>query len=46
MTQVLIRNGSYRNQPVRDVAFTLVKDYTTGSRGNFVTVDSDGYFGA
>jgi hypothetical protein len=46
MTQVLIRNGSYRNQPVRDVAFTLVKDYTEGSRGGFVTVKSDGYFGA
>jgi hypothetical protein len=45
MTQVFIRNGSYRNQPVRDVAFTLVKDFTQGARGGFVTVQSDGYFG-
>jgi hypothetical protein len=46
MTQVLVRNGTYRNQAVRDVTFTLVKDFTTGTKGNFVTVASDGYFGA
>jgi hypothetical protein len=46
MTQVLVRCGVYRNQTVRDVAFTLVKDFTTGAKGNFVTVRSDGYFGA
>ena len=45
MTQVLIHKGTYRNQPVRDVSFTLVKDFTTGARGGFVTVDSNGYFG-
>ena len=45
MTQVLIRKGTYRNQPVRDVSFALVKDFTTGAKGNFVTVNSDGYFG-
>ena len=46
MTQVLVRSGSYRNQTVRGVSFTLVKDYTKGARGGFVTVDSKGYFGA
>jgi hypothetical protein len=46
MTNVLIRNGKYRNTQVRDVVFTLVKDYQTGAKGNFVTVDSQGYFGA
>ena len=46
MTQVLVRSGSYRNQTVRDVSFTLVKDYTKGARGGFVTVASKGYFGA
>jgi len=46
MTQVLIRNGNYRNKPVQNIAFTLVKDYTQGARGGFVTVKSDGYFGA
>ena len=46
MTQVLVRSGSYRNQTVRNVSFTLVKDYTKGARGGFVTVASKGYFGA
>jgi predicted AAA+ superfamily ATPase len=45
MTTVLIKNGVYRRQPVVNVAFTLVKDYQTGVKGNFVTVKSDGYFG-
>ena len=27
MSKVLIKNGSYRNMPVNNVAFTLVKDY-------------------
>jgi hypothetical protein len=45
MTQVLIRNGSYRNTTVRDVTFNLVKDFTTGAKGGFVTVESDGFFG-
>lgn len=45
MTQVLIRNGVYRNTQVRDVTFNLVKDFTTGAKGGFVTVKSDGFFG-
>jgi hypothetical protein len=45
MTQVLIRNGSYRNTTVRDVTFNLVKDFTTGAKGGFITVESDGFFG-
>ena len=45
MTQVLVRRGVYRNIPIQDTVFTLVKDYTTGARGGFVTVDSDGFFG-
>ena len=45
MSKVNIKNGIYRNQPVRDVAFTLVKGLQTGAKGSFVTVDSDGYFG-
>lgn len=44
-TTVKIKNGSYRNTPVRDVSFTLLKDFTTGAKGNFVTVSSDGHFG-
>lgn len=45
MTQVMIKQGTYRNQTVRNVTFGLVKDFTKGARGGFVTVESDGYFG-
>ena len=45
MTTVVIKNGSYRNMPVHDVAFTLVKDFQMGAKGGFVTVKSDGFFG-
>ena len=45
MSKVNIKNGTYRNQPVKNVAFTLVKGLQTGTRGSFVTVDSEGYFG-
>ena len=39
MSQVLIKNGSYRNKPVTNHVFTLVKDFTQGAKGGFVTVD-------
>ena len=45
MTTVTIKAGSYRNKPVHNVSFTLVKGFQTGAKGNFVTVKSDGYFG-
>jgi hypothetical protein len=45
MTQVLVKQGTYRNRTVRDVSFALVKDFTKGARGGFVTVESNGYFG-
>jgi hypothetical protein len=45
MTQVLIRNGVYRNKPVHNEVFELVRDYTVGAKGGFVTVDSKGFFG-
>ena len=45
MTQVLIRNGVYRNKPVHNEVFELVKDFTAGAKGGFVTVDSKGFFG-
>jgi predicted AAA+ superfamily ATPase len=45
MTQVLIRNGVYRNKPVHNEVFELVKDFTAGAKGGFVTVDSNGFFG-
>jgi hypothetical protein len=45
MTQVLVRNGVYRNKPVHNEVFELVKDFTAGAKGSFVTVDSKGFFG-
>jgi len=45
MANVLIKNGVYRNTPVVNVSFTLVKDLQTGANGNYVTVKSNGYFG-
>ena len=45
MSTVMIKNGVYRNIPVNNVAFTLVKGFQTGARGGYVTVNADGYFG-
>lgn len=45
MSTVRILNGKYRNQPVRNVTFMLVKGYQKGINSGFVTVKSDGYFG-
>lgn len=42
---VKIKNGSYRNQPVVDEVFPLIKQYQLGSNGGFVTVDGTGRFG-
>ena len=45
MSTVRVIRGSYRNRPVENVTFNLVRGYQTGAKGGFVTVDSDGYFG-
>jgi len=45
MSAIRVINGVYRNKPVRNVTFNLVKGYSEGSKGGFVTVQSDGYFG-
>jgi hypothetical protein len=45
MSTVIVRNGVYRNMPVINMAFTLVKGFQTGARGGYVTVNADGYFG-
>ena len=45
MSAIRVINGVYRNKPVRNVTFNLVKGFQTGSKGGFVTVQSDGYFG-
>ena len=45
MSTVLIKNGFYRNTPVVNVSFELVRDFQIGANGNYVTVKSNGYFG-
>jgi hypothetical protein len=45
LSTVKIINGVYRNMPVQNIAFTLVKGFQTGAKGGYVTVNADGYFG-
>jgi hypothetical protein len=45
MSTIVVKNGSYRNQPVNGMIFNLVKGFQTGARGGYVTVQADGYFG-
>lgn len=42
MSTITIRSGSYRNAPVRNRTFRMLKDYRTGVNGGFVTVLGDG----
>ena len=44
MSTIRILSGSYRNQPVIDEVFTLVKGFQTGKKGNYVTVKNEGQF--
>jgi len=44
MTQVLIKRGVYRNRPIVNAQFTLVKDFSSSAKGNFVTVQNGEYF--
>lgn len=41
MSQAFVRviNGSYRNTPVQNVVFPLVKPFASGANGSYVTVD-------
>jgi hypothetical protein len=44
MSTIRILSGSYRNQPVVDEVFTLVKGFQTGKKGSYVTVKNEGQF--
>lgn len=44
MSRILIKNGEYRNNPVINSQFTLVKGFQSGKRGTYVTVKNDGAF--
>lgn len=45
MQFVTIKNGSYRNAPVTNTVFPLVKGYQAGAKGGFVTVDARNVIG-
>lgn len=44
MTTVSIKFGKYRNQPVVNKSFTLVKGFQTGKKGGYITVKNEGNF--
>lgn len=44
MSVVLVHNGSYRNVPIINTKFTLVKGFQQGKKGNYITVRNDGMF--
>lgn len=45
MQFVTIKNGTYRNAPVTNTVFPLVKGYQEGAKGGFVTVDARNVIG-
>jgi hypothetical protein len=44
MSTVLVKRGSYRNTPVINTRFKLVRDYQVGAKGGYVTVKNEGQF--
>ena len=44
MSTVRVISGTYRNLPVINTTFKLVKGFTKGVKGNYITVKNDGQF--
>ena len=44
MSNIVIKSGEYRKQPVVNQAFEMVKGYKVGKKGNYVTVKNAGHF--
>ena len=42
---VKIKKGTYRNAPIKDAVFPVVKPLTFGKKGAFVTVDGSSLMG-
>ncbi|MEL0099542.1 MAG: hypothetical protein VW907_08310, partial [Opitutae bacterium] len=40
MSYILIKEGTYRNNPVQNTVFPVVKDFTEGAKGTYITVDA------
>ena len=45
MSYVMVKSGSYRNKPVKNLVFPLIKNMTQGKKGMFLTVDGTQVFG-
>jgi hypothetical protein len=41
MSAICVKNGTYRNKPVRNQEFVLVSGFQTGAKGNYVTVKKE-----
>ena len=44
MSRVLVKSGEYRNYPVIDACFELVKGFQIGAKGGYITVKNGGFF--
>ena len=44
MSVIRIKRGTYRNAPVINTTFKLVKGYQVGAKGAYVTVKNEGHF--
>ena len=44
MSRVLVKSGEYRNCPVINAEFELVKGYQIGAKGGYITVKNGGFF--
>lgn len=44
MSSIRIISGEYRNRPVVNMTFKLVKGFTKGAKSNYVTVKNEGQF--
>ena len=44
MSKIVVLSGLYRNKPVVNQEFVLIKGFTTGKKGNYVTVKNEGHF--
>ena len=44
MSVIRIKRGTYRNAPVINTTFKLVKGYQVGVKGGYITVKNQGHF--
>jgi hypothetical protein len=44
MSTVIVKRGEYRNKPVINETFKLIKGFQTGKKGSYITVLNEGHF--